>query len=243
MRRSLSSAAVSLIATIDALRKVAYFRGLPVAELARLARRCRQRALKRGEHAFETGDACRGLLVVAEGAVEIRQVSLRGREQVLHAEGAGATLGEAPLFDGGGYIASAVAVEPSRLVMVPKDAVLDLCRRHPAVALSMLEEMAKRVRRFAGLVEDLSFRQVTERLARHIEASAAALSTPATPGTIVDLALTQEQLAARLGTVRELVSRALAQLERAGAIKRSRARIVIRDPGRLAEAARGGAPA
>jgi CRP-like cAMP-binding protein len=228
---------------LAALRRVDYFRSVPAAELARLARRCRQRALKRGEHAFEEGDVCHGLLVVAEGAVEMRQVSSRGREQVLHAEGAGATLGEAPLFDGQGYIASAVAIAPTRLVLVPKVAVLDLCRRHPSVALSMLEAMAKRVRRFAGLVEDLAFRQVTERLARHIEANAAASGAPLSPGTVVDLALTQEQLAARLGTVRELVSRALSQLERAGAIKRGRSGIVIRDPGRLAEAARGGDPA
>jgi CRP-like cAMP-binding protein len=226
---------------LAALRRVIYFRSVPAAELARLARRCRQRALKRGEHAFEEGDACSALLVVAEGAVEMRQISSRGREQVLHAEGAGATLGEAPLFDGQGYIASAVAIAPTRLVLVPKEAVLDLCRRHPTVALSMLEAMAKRVRRFAGLVEDLAFRQVTERLARHIEASATAAGGAVSPGTVVDLALTQEQLASRLGTVRELVSRALSQLERAGAIKRSRAGVVIRDPGRLAAAARGDA--
>jgi CRP-like cAMP-binding protein len=228
-------------AAIDALRLVAYFRSLPAAELAQLARRCHERALKRGEHAFEEGDACRGLLVVAEGAVEMRQVSSRGREQVLHAEGAGATLGEVPLFDGQGYIASAVAIEPTRIVLIPRQVVLDLCRRHPAVALSMLEAMAKRVRRFAGLVEDLAFRQVTERLARHLEASAAAAGGRVVQGTVVDLALTQEQLASRLGTVRELVSRALSQLERAGASKRTRAGVVIRDLGRLAAAARGDA--
>ena len=234
---------MSPTSAIHTLRRVAYFRSLPASELARLAQHCRHRSLRRGERAFDAGDACRGLLVVAEGAVEMRQVSSRGREQVLHAEGAGATLGEAPLFDGQGYIASAVAIAPTRLVLVPKEAVLDLCRRHPAVALSMLEAMAKRVRRFAGLVEDLAFRQVTERLARHIEASAAASGVPVASGTVVNLALTQEQLAARLGTVRELVSRALSQLERAGAIKRVRSGIVIRDSGRLAEAARGGSPA
>jgi CRP-like cAMP-binding protein len=230
-------------AVLVALRRVGYFRSVPAAELARLARRCRQRALKRGEHAFETGEACHGLLVVADGTVEMRQVSSRGREQVLHAEGAGATLGEAPLFDGQGYIASAIAVEPTCLVLIPKETVLDLCRRHPTVAIAMLEAMAKRVRRFAGLVEDLAFRQVTERLARYLEGIAAASGVPVAPGTAIDLALTQEQLAGRLGTVRELVSRALSQLERGGAIKRGRSGIVIRDPGRLAEAARGGAPA
>lgn len=230
-------------AVAPALRRVPYFRSVPAGELARLARRCSQRALRKGEHAFEEGDPCHGLLVVAEGAVEMRQVSPRGREQVLHAEGADATLGEAPLFDGQGYIASAVAIAPTRLVLVPREAVLDLCRRYPAVALAMLTAMARRVRRFAGLVEDLAFRQVTERLARYVEAAAAAAGLPLSPGTALDLGLTQEQMAARLGTVRELVSRAFTQLERGGAIKRSRSRVVIRDPARLAEAARGGAPA
>jgi CRP-like cAMP-binding protein len=226
---------------VAALRRVAYFRRLPAVELNRLARRCRPRELKRGERAFEAGDACPGLLVIAEGAVEMRQVSPRGREQVLHAEGAGATLGEAPLFDGEGYVASAVAVEPTRLLLVPREAVLALCRRQPDVALSMLEAMARRVRRFAALVEDLAFRQVTERLARHIEGTAAAAGRSLSQGAVVDLGFTQEQLAARLGTVRELVSRAFRQLERGGAIKQSRSRVVIRDPERLAEIARGGA--
>ena len=80
---------------VAALRRVAHFRKLPTVELERLARRCRPRALRRGEHAFEAGEACPGLLVIADGTIEMRQVSPRGREQVLHAEGAGATLGEA----------------------------------------------------------------------------------------------------------------------------------------------------
>jgi CRP-like cAMP-binding protein len=105
----------------------------------------------------------------------------------------------------------------------------------------MLEAMARRVRRFAAIVEDLAFRQVTERLARHIEAAAVTAGRSLSPGAVVDLGLTQEQLAARLGTVRELVSRAFRQLERGGAIKRTRSLVVIRDPERLAEIARGGA--
>ncbi len=226
---------------VAALKRSAYFRKLPPSELERLARRCRPRSLKRGEHAFEAGDPCAGLLVIAEGAVEMRQISPRGREQVLHAEGAGATLGEAPLFDGQGYIASAVAVAPTRLLLLPRDTILDLCRRRPDVSLAMLEAMARRVRGFAALAEDLAFRQVIERLARHIEVGAGVAGQPLTPGAVVHLGLTHEQLAARLGTVRELVSRAFRQLERSGAVKRSRSRVMIRDPERLAEIARAGA--
>lgn len=101
----------------------------------------------------------------------------------------------------------------------------------------MLEAMARRVRRFAGIVSDLAFRSVTERLARYIADAAPGRSL--TAGTELDLTLTQAQLAARLGTVRELVARALSQLESSGVIARKRGRIVIRDPTRLAALARG----
>jgi CRP/FNR family transcriptional regulator len=226
---------------VAALKRSAYFRKLPSSELEALARRCRSRALRRGEHAFEAGDACLGLLLIAEGAVEMRQISPRGREQVLHAEGVGATLGEAPLFDGQGYVASAVAVAPTRLLLLPRETVLDLCRRRPDVALAMLEAMARRVRGFAALAEDLAFRQVIERLARYIELAATIGGRSLSRGAVIDLGLTHEQLAARLGTVRELVSRAFRQLERGGSVKRSRSRVTIRDPVRLAEIARAGA--
>ncbi|MGH7392226.1 MAG: Crp/Fnr family transcriptional regulator [Candidatus Rokuibacteriota bacterium] len=222
--------------SIGVLRRVSYFAALPATELRRLAGRCTARRLGRGETLFEEGQPCRGLLVVAEGRVEIRQISLRGREQVFHTEGPGAALGEGPLFDGGGYIASAVAVAPTRVLFLPRAEVLGLCRRRPEVALAMLKTLARRVRHFAGIVSDLAFRPVTERLARHL---ATAVVGPVEPGASVELTLTHAQLAARLGTVRELVARAFAQLERDGVISRVRSRVVVRDPARLAALARG----
>ncbi len=218
------------------LRRVSYFASLPANELRHLAGRCTERTLAAGTTVFEEGQPCRGLLIVADGLVEIRQISVRGREQVFHTEGPGATLGEGPLFDGGGYIASAVAVEPTRLLFLPRAEVLRLCRRRPQVAVAMLRTMARRVRHFAGIVSDLAFRPVTERLARYLDAAAGA---PVKPGAAVDLTLTQAQLAARLGTVRELVARALSQLEASQIIARKRSRIIVRDPTRLAALARG----
>jgi CRP/FNR family transcriptional regulator len=169
------------------------------------------RRFSRGEALFEEGEPCRGLFIVADGRVEVRQISLRGREQVFHAEGPGAALGEGPLFDGGGYIAS-------------------------AVALAMLKTLASRVRRFAALVSDLAFRPVAERLARHLET---VLAGPVKRGADIELTLTHAQLAARLGTVRELVARAFSQLEEGGIVSRERSRVIIRDPARLAALARG----
>jgi len=220
----------------EVLRRVPYFASLPAIELRRLAGRGLARSLATGEILFEEGQPCRGLVIVAEGRVEIRQISLRGREQVFHTEGPGAALGEGPLFDGGGYIASAVAVVPTRVLFLPRAEVLRLCHRRPVVALAMLRTMAGRVRHFAGIVSDLAFRPVTERLARFLNTAAAA---PIKPGASVDISLTQAQLAARLGTVRELIARALSQLEESGVITRDRSRIIIRYPARLGALARG----
>jgi CRP/FNR family transcriptional regulator len=223
--------------TAEILRRVPYFATLPTVELRRLARRCARRDVGIGEALFEEGESCRGLLIVVEGVIEIRQISLRGKEQVFHTEGPGSTLGEGPLFDGGGYIATAVAVTPARMLFVPRAEVLRLCQRRPAVALAMLKTMARRVRHFASIISDLAFRPVTERLARYLDT---AVAGPIKPGACIELTLTQAQLAARLGTVRELVARALSQLEASGVIARDRSRIIIRDPARLAALARGG---
>jgi CRP-like cAMP-binding protein len=222
--------------TVDVLRRVPYFASLPIIELSRLAARCSTRSLDARDVLFEEGQPCRGLFIIVHGLIEIRQVSLRGREQVFHTEGPGATLGEAPLFDGGGYIASAVALMPTRVLFLARAELLGLCRRRPVVALAILRAMARRVRHFANLVSDLTFLPVTERLARHLVAP---LAEPVKPGLSLDIALTHAQLAARLGTVRELVTRAFSELERTGVISRNGSRIVIRDPARLATLARG----
>jgi CRP-like cAMP-binding protein len=217
------------------LERVPYFGSLPAVDLRRLGAQSSPRTLRPGEVLFEEGQPCRGLFIVAEGSVEVRQTSLRGREQVFHTEGPGATLGEGPLFDRGGYIATAVATAATRVLFLRRADLLDLCRRHPAVALSILETMARRMRRFADIVSDLAFRPVPERLARYLDA----LARSTAPGSELDLELTQAQLAARLGTVRELVARAFSELEESGVIARRRTRIVIRAPARLAALARG----
>ena len=213
-----------------------YFASLRAADLRELASRCASRTFGLETALFEEGDPCHGLFIIAEGAVEVRQVSLRGREQVFHTEGPGATLGEGPLFDRGGYIASAVATKPTRALFLQRADLLDLCRRHPEVALAILQALARRMRHFAEMVSDMAFRPIPERLARYLDA---APRRPESAGTEVELPLTHAQLAARLGTVRELVARAFLQLEQSGVITRKRGRAVIRDAARLESLARG----
>jgi CRP/FNR family transcriptional regulator len=231
-------ATTALPADAAVLGRVPYFRSLSAADLAGLARGCSTRVLTAGETLFEEGAPCTRLFVIASGRVEVRQTSLRGREQVFHTEQPGAALGEAPLFDGGGYIASAVAAEPTRVLSLSRSRLIALCRTHPEVALALVETLARRLRRFAGIVSDLAFRPVPERLARYLVGTAA--PRPLAPGLELDLQLTQAQLAARLGTVRELVARALAHLERAGILSRKGRRVLVHDAARLRALAEGG---
>lgn len=94
---------------------------------------------------------CAGLWIVAEGRVKIFRTSPNGREQVLHVEGPGATLGEVPLFDRAAYVASATAQTAARLLWLPRRELDALCRRHPEVALAIIATLAGRVRAFASV--------------------------------------------------------------------------------------------
>jgi CRP/FNR family transcriptional regulator len=210
------------------LAALPYLADLPAAELARLARRCAWRVVRRGGIVFREGEVARGLFVIGEGRVKLARLSPSGREQVLHVEGAGASLGEVPVFDGAGYVATATALTDARLLFVERAALFALCRRRPDVALGIIAVLARRLRRFAALIEDLALRDVTGRLAGFLLAEA---SRPGVDG-VFEIG-TQEQVAARLGTVRELVSRSLVRLARAGLIGRAGRRVRIVDPARL----------
>jgi CRP/FNR family transcriptional regulator len=216
------------------LRAIPYFRALPAADLRRIAARTQVREVRRGARVFEEGAPAGHLFVVIDGRVRLVRVSRGGREQVLHTEGPGATLGEVPLLDGGGYVATAVAAEPSRLLVVPREAIVDACRRHPDVALGIIRVLARRVRTFAGLVEQLALKDLTARTAALLLAESRAAGAPA-----FELPGTRDELAARLGTVRELVSRALGRLRAAGVVRVAGRRVTILDAPRLAELAGG----
>jgi CRP-like cAMP-binding protein len=220
---------------------VPYFRVLGVRPRAALARRLRSVAFVPNQRVFEEGAPCEALWVVMEGRIKISRTSADGREQVLHLEGPEATLGEVPLFDGGGYVASATAQTATRLLRVPRREIDTLCRRHPEVALAIVATMAHRVRAFARLAGDLSFESVQVRLGRLLldEARRTGRRTP--EGVELTLPGTREEIAARVGTVREHLSRALAALARQDVMTIRGRRLLVPDMKRLEDVA--GSPA
>jgi CRP-like cAMP-binding protein len=177
--------------------------------------------------AFAEGDEPEGVFLIIQGRIKLVRSSEEGREQVLHEEGPEATLAEVPVFDGAGYVASAVAVEDSVLFFVPRGPLLRTLDRVPGSALEVIQVLAARVRKLAAVIEDLSLRDVLERTAGYL------LRQSRAGGDAVELPATREQLAAHLGTVREQVSRALSQLKASGTIEVDGRRVRVIDRARL----------
>jgi len=224
---------------VDALRRVPFFAVLPVEDLRNLARHCAVRQLVRDEMLFAEGDACEGLLIVQSGAVKLFKMADSGREQILAVERAGSTVAELPLFDGGAFPASAVALEDSTLLFLPKREFLDLCRGNSGVAFAVIRTLASRFRYLTSLVEELSLKEVSHRLARFLRDRALASGVRTRRGVEFPLDESNQEIGAEIGTVRDLVSRNLRRFVDRGIIKMERRRVIVLDMDELEAQAAG----
>jgi CRP/FNR family transcriptional regulator len=208
----------------EQLRRTPLFCSLSESELGALARRTVQRSCQAGELLFCEGDSCLGLYVIAQGRIRIFKMSPAGRQQVLAVEGPGNSIAELPVFDGGPYPASAEAVEEAQLLFVSKDDFRSLCLEHPEVALKVLQVVGSRLRRLVGIIEELSFTTVRQRLIAWI------LRRVNEHGPRFTLQFSHQELAAEIGTVRELVTRNLNRLQAEGLLVISGRELTVADP-------------
>jgi CRP-like cAMP-binding protein len=229
----------SIMTTVDpftVLSGVALFGDLSEDELHALAHRAVKVHVKAGEIVFSEGDACQGFYVVESGEVKIFKTAPSGREQVLTVDGAGNSIAEIPVFDGGPYPASGMATVDTTLLFVSKRDFRGLVLEHPEVALKVLKNVGGRLRRLVGLIEELSFTTVRNRLVMLIVRLAKTEGTHTARGTEILLPANQE-IASQIGTIRELVSRNLGRLQVEGLLRLDGKRVVIPDVDALAESA------
>ncbi len=211
------------------LRKTPLFAGLTETEMGALCARVSKRRFGRGETLFNEGDSCPGLFLVASGKIRIFKMSPAGREQVLAVEGPGSSFAELPVFDGGNYPASASALEDAEVLFISRKDFQNYCREHPEVALKVIAVVGSRLRRLVGIIEDLSFTTVRQRLISLLLRLAAGGGTSTKQGVRVELTKTHQDLAAELGTVRELVSRNLSRLQAEGFLEVDGRTIIVKD--------------
>jgi CRP/FNR family transcriptional regulator len=219
---------------IDALSQSRYFTGLDSPILEKLASGMYLGNFSRGEMILWQDEACKGLFILRCGSVKLFKTSPQGRELIVTVLYEGATFNEVPVFDGGDNPINVAALEESQIWVLDPQVVRDIMYQYPQLCKAIVLNLSRNLRNMVNVIEELSFYQVTNRLARLI------CQTP--PEQLVDESgkrLTQDQMAARLGTVREVVARSLRELERCGAIQMKRRQIQIMDEDLLQQWAQG----
>lgn len=220
--------------TVRALQAAAIFSGLDAADLARLAGRFGRRQLQRGQILFRPEQPAERFYIVVAGRIRVYLVNPRGETQILHVVAPGDAFAEAAVLSGGTYPAFAEATEPAEVISVGRSDLIDAIRSDPEVAVGMLAGLSAKLHEFATLIERLSLQEVPARLAGTLleMAEDAGSDRFELPGT-------KKQLAARLGTVSETLSRALGKLRKQGLIEVAGSRITILDRPGLADVAAG----
>jgi CRP/FNR family transcriptional regulator len=216
-----------------ALGKTALLSGLTPAELKTLAARTVRKLFSTGELLFSEGEPCNGLHIIAQGRVRIFKTSVGGREQVLAVNVPGESVAELPVFDGGPFPASAVAIADSEIAFISRRDFQSYCMEHPEVALKVLQVVGARLRRLVGIIEELSFTTIRQRLISALLKLADSEGKKTVRGIEFQLPASHQELAHQLGTVRELVSRNLMRLQAEGLLDVDARQIVVKDLGGL----------
>jgi CRP/FNR family transcriptional regulator len=204
------------------LKKIPYFTGMGETGIDAIRRYVHEKRAGRGELLLSEGDKADVLFFVSEGVVKVFKTSADGKEQILRIIRPGESFNDVPVLDGGTSLVSAAALGPVVLYAIKKSDLESVMRERPQVAFNVIRVLSQRVTELISLVEDLSFRHVTGRVAKMLLEYAGDKDGDRPR-------LTQQEMAAMIGTAREMVGRSLKSLEGDGAIRMERNRIIITD--------------
>ena len=214
------------------LKKTSLFNCLNGFQIARLGRAIAIKSYKKDALIFSEGDPASGFYIVAEGKVKVYKLSAGGKEYIMNVFTSGQTIAEVTVFSGKDYPAYAQAITNSTLLFLPKLQLLDILREHPEIALRMLAALSQRQRHFAEMIEDLSLRDVSCRLAKYL----LNLSSQKKSNTF-SLDMQKSELALKLATIPETLSRNLKKLKNKKLISFKADKITILNPESLRQLA------
>ena len=198
----------------DFLGTTQMFRGLPPEQLDAVAEIAIARTYAKKETIFWEGEEGNGFFIIVSGRAKVFKLSADGKEQILHFFETGDHFAEVPAFDGERFPASAAALEKTEVLFFPRETFLKLLENNPSLAINLLSIFARYLRRFAKLIDDLSLKAVPGRLAVYL----LELSANNDGISEVKLTMTKGQLAARLGTIPETLSRVFSKMSEEGLI-------------------------
>jgi CRP/FNR family transcriptional regulator len=223
----------------DALKHCPLFAGLGMEELKRMRAIAIPKQFGKKAILFSDGEEAKGFYVVLSGKVKVFKVSPEGKEQILHVVTAPDAFAEAALFLEGTYPAFAEALSDCQVLFFPKRAFIQLIEKNPQLSINMIVTLSQYLKRFALLIEELSLKEVSSRIARHLLDLSLKLSREGKSAQEVELDLSKTQLARKLGTISETLSRTLAKMKAKGIIDVKKNRILILNREALGELASG----
>jgi CRP-like cAMP-binding protein len=207
---------------LSTLKAIPYFSGLNDANLALIGKHVFEKRAERGEILFFEGEAADVLYFVLEGVVKVFKTSPDGKEQIFNIIRPGDSFNDVPVISGGVNLASASAMSTVMLNGIKKKDLEGIIKEYPQIALNIIKVLSRRVEELMALVEDFSFRRVSGRVAKIL------LEYTGKDGDEKPR-LTQQEIAAMIGTAREMVGRSLKSLESERAIRIERNHIIIAD--------------
>ena len=211
-----------------ALRQTRLLRSVPDTDLEAIAAASRLRAVRRGQVLFTAGDPSDTLILVISGLVKVVVRSADGAELTLTVIQPGGIFGEISIADGGPRSADAEALEDCRLLLVPIGLIAELCSRVPDVTEAVMSSLAATLRRLTEAASDLVFLDLPRRVAKVL------LSQPRGDDGVIELKMSQEELAHQVGGSRQSVNAALRGFERRGWIELRERAVTLRQAEALA---------
>lgn len=211
------------------LQNIVIFQGLSAEQLTNLAQIAQLQSFEKNDTIFYQGSEATGFFVIQAGRVKVFKLGANGKERILHLFKKCDYFAEVPAFDGKSFPASAIALAYTELIFFPRLAFLDLLHQYPAIAINMLKSLAHHSRKLAQMVEDISFKDVPQRLAAYL----LDLSDREFGANVITLDVTKTQLAASLGTISATLSRAFSRLSDQGLITINGLQVELLDRDRL----------
>jgi len=223
----------------DALKHCPLFAGLGTEELNKVRAIAILKQFRKKEILFSDGEEAKGFYVVLSGKVKVFKVSPEGKEQILHVVTTPDAFAEAALFLEGPYPAFAEALTDCQLFFFPKGSFIHLIEKNPRLGINMIITLSQYLKRFAMLIEELSLKEVSSRIAKYLLDLSVKSSRGGKSGHEVELDLSKTQLALKLGTISETLSRTLAKMKARRMIDVRKNRILILNREALEELASG----
>ncbi len=209
---------------LNFLKKVILFSNFSDDEALLISNILKIIKVSKKEIIFEDGGEASGFYIVYNGKIKIFKTSYEGKEHILHIFGPSQIFGEVPVFSNKNFPASALAIEDSELLFIPKDDFINLINKYPKLALNMLSVLSLRLHTFTNVIEELSLKDVPARLASYL-----LLVKDSSKSQTFELDITKNQLASLLGTIPETLSRVLNKFLQSGIIEYNGKSIILKD--------------